>query len=275
MQALDGLYIRIAVPALSALVLLPLLVWAVWPAGPEAALGEGALLLLAATGLPALAARGALELGGQLAEAGAGLRVAALDAVTGLREVRAFGAEGRDAGARAGAGGGAVRRPAATGPARGGGAGGRGAVRASGAAAGAAGRAAGGTPGARGAAGAAAFEIVGAMPRAGVLLGLAAAAARRIVGAADAAPAVPEPEARLRCRPGHALRFENVRFAYPGRGPVLQDVSLEIPEGARVAILGPSGAGKSTLAALALRLLAPQAGRVTLGGVDVRRIAVG
>ena len=50
---------------------------------------------------------------------------------------------------------------------------------------------------------------------------------------------------------------------------MLQDLSLDIPQGARVAILGPSGAGKSTLAALALRVVGPDAGRVLLGGVDV------
>ena len=72
---------------------------------------------------------------------------------------------------------------------------------------------------------------------------------------------------------GHTLAFENVVFAYPGRPPLLQGLSLEIPAGTRVAILGPSGAGKSTLAALALRVAAPGAGRVTLGGVDIARLA--
>ena len=42
-----------------------------------------------------------------------------------------------------------------------------------------------------------------------------------------------------------------------------------MPQGARVALLGPSGAGKSTVAALALKLAAPQSGRILLGGVDI------
>jgi ATP-binding cassette subfamily C protein CydC len=61
-----------------------------------------------------------------------------------------------------------------------------------------------------------------------------------------------------------------VRFAWaPDRPPVFTGLDLDIPEGARVAILGPSGAGKSTLAALLLKQAAPQAGRITLGGVDI------
>jgi ATP-binding cassette subfamily C protein CydC len=46
-----------------------------------------------------------------------------------------------------------------------------------------------------------------------------------------------------------------------------------VPQGARVALLGPSGAGKSTLAALALKVAAPQAGRILLGGVDIADLA--
>ena len=48
---------------------------------------------------------------------------------------------------------------------------------------------------------------------------------------------------------------------------------MEVPAGARVALLGPSGAGKSTLAAIALKMTAPQSGRVLLGGVDIASLA--
>ncbi len=50
-------------------------------------------------------------------------------------------------------------------------------------------------------------------------------------------------------------------------------LTLDIPQGSRVAILGPSGAGKSTIAALALKLAAPQQGRVLLGGIDIADLA--
>jgi ATP-binding cassette subfamily C protein CydC len=47
---------------------------------------------------------------------------------------------------------------------------------------------------------------------------------------------------------------------------------MEIEQGHRLALLGPSGSGKSTVAALALKLAAPDAGCITLGGVDVARL---
>jgi ATP-binding cassette, subfamily C, bacterial CydC len=69
---------------------------------------------------------------------------------------------------------------------------------------------------------------------------------------------------------GHALRVCGLRFAWAAdRPPVFDGLDLEVPEGARIALLGPSGTGKSTLAALLLKFAAPQAGRITLGGVDI------
>lgn len=71
------------------------------------------------------------------------------------------------------------------------------------------------------------------------------------------------------------LRFEHVSFGYgaPGSGAasVLQDIDLHVPAGACVAILGATGAGKSSLMSLIPRFFDPQAGRVLIDGVDVRR----
>jgi ATP-binding cassette subfamily C protein CydCD len=61
----------------------------------------------------------------------------------------------------------------------------------------------------------------------------------------------------------------------PGRPPALSGLDLDLPAGARVAVLGPSGSGKSTLAAVLVRFLDPRAGSVRLGGVDLRTLPVG
>jgi ATP-binding cassette, subfamily C, bacterial CydD len=61
-----------------------------------------------------------------------------------------------------------------------------------------------------------------------------------------------------------------VSFAYPARAaPVLVDLDLELAPGETVALVGASGAGKSTVAALLAGLLAPTAGRVLAGDVDL------
>ncbi|MFG3153375.1 ABC transporter ATP-binding protein [Streptomyces sp. NPDC048219] len=67
------------------------------------------------------------------------------------------------------------------------------------------------------------------------------------------------------------VRFENVEFAYDGKGgPVLDDIDVTVPAGASLAVVGPTGAGKSTLGHLVPRLYDVTGGRVTLDGVDVR-----
>ena len=62
------------------------------------------------------------------------------------------------------------------------------------------------------------------------------------------------------------LELADVRFAYPGRPPVLDGLDLRVQSGDRVAITGPNGAGKSTLLRLLVGLARPQAGRVLAFG---------
>lgn len=69
---------------------------------------------------------------------------------------------------------------------------------------------------------------------------------------------------------GH-VRLEGVTFTYPGSDvPAADDVTIDVPAGATVALVGPTGSGKSTLAGLVARLHDPDAGRVTVDGVDLR-----
>ncbi len=67
------------------------------------------------------------------------------------------------------------------------------------------------------------------------------------------------------------ISFENVSFTYPdGEERVLENFSLDIPMGTRVAIVGETGAGKSTLVNLVCRLYEPTEGRVLIDGRDAR-----
>jgi ABC-type multidrug transport system fused ATPase/permease subunit len=69
-----------------------------------------------------------------------------------------------------------------------------------------------------------------------------------------------------------ALRFEGVDYHYADGPRVLHDISFAVPAGKTVALVGPTGSGKSTIAALAVRLMDPDAGRVELSGRDVREL---
>ncbi|MGI4801356.1 MAG: ABC transporter ATP-binding protein [Janthinobacterium lividum] len=68
------------------------------------------------------------------------------------------------------------------------------------------------------------------------------------------------------------IRFERVSFGYGADRPVLRGLDLSIGAGETVALVGPSGAGKTTLCALLPRFYDPDAGRITVDGVDIRDV---
>ncbi len=270
-EALDGLYLRVLVPLAGAIFVLPLTLIVVAPIAPLLACAIAVLFVLAAFVLPLAALRAARDAGGRLSDAMGHLRIAVLDSMTGWREVRAFGAEGRmlaivqareaallnaqdglaEATARAGAGAFlcaqaaifAVLCAAGTGPAQ--------IVVAAFLVL-------------------AAFETIGGLPRAGAYLGHAAAAARRVLEAADAPVPVPDPQTPAALPKGTRLGFDSIHFRWrPELPPVFDGLTLDIAPGTRVGIIGPSGSGKSTLAALALKIVAPDSGQVLLGRVDL------
>jgi ATP-binding cassette subfamily B protein len=78
------------------------------------------------------------------------------------------------------------------------------------------------------------------------------------------------PNAYAGARARGDVRLDRLSFAYEPDRPALEDLSLEVPAGSRVAVIGPSGSGKSTLAALVARFYDPAAGSVTLDGRDLR-----
>ena len=70
---------------------------------------------------------------------------------------------------------------------------------------------------------------------------------------------------------GSDVRFEDVSFTYKGaETPALNHVSFNVSAGSTLALVGPSGGGKSTCASLIPRFWDVSAGRVLVGGVDVR-----
>jgi cobalt/nickel transport system ATP-binding protein len=67
------------------------------------------------------------------------------------------------------------------------------------------------------------------------------------------------------------FELTGIRFAYPGRPPVLNGLSLALDAGERIALTGPNGAGKSTLLHIMVGLLRPQAGTVAAFGAPRRK----
>lgn len=69
------------------------------------------------------------------------------------------------------------------------------------------------------------------------------------------------------------IQFTDVTFRYPQcTTPALSGLSLDIGEGEMLALVGANGAGKTTLIKLLLRFLDPDAGSVSIGGVDLRDV---
>jgi ATP-binding cassette, subfamily C, bacterial CydC len=117
------------------------------------------------------------------------------------------------------------------------------------------------------------FEAVAPLPAAALGLQATLEAGRRLATVAGRQAAVVDCDQPAGPPPVATATLERAGFDYADdEAWALRDVDLEVAPGRRIALVGHSGAGKSTVAALLVRFLDPDAGRVALGGTDLRRL---
>lgn len=99
------------------------------------------------------------------------------------------------------------------------------------------------------------------------------AAASRVFKAIDLEPTIVNvPHApQLEVKKGQ-ITLKDVCFSYTNGKAALQDISLEIPAGKRIALVGPSGSGKSTLLNLIPRFYDVTSGKIMIDGMDIRKV---
>ena len=104
----------------------------------------------------------------------------------------------------------------------------------------------------------------------------AAGATERLLELLNTQPVISPPVAPVALpEPPHGkLELSNVTFCYPSRPETkaLNQLSLTLQPGQKVALVGPSGAGKSTLLQLLLRFHDPQTGSICFDGIDIREV---
>jgi subfamily B ATP-binding cassette protein MsbA len=104
------------------------------------------------------------------------------------------------------------------------------------------------------------------------------AGSQRIFEIVDTVPTIQDPPEPVDLPVRYDLELRDVTYEYPKRADddavtsALQNVTLVIPQGSKVALVGFSGAGKTTLVDLIPRFIDPSAGIVTLGGIDLRKL---
>ena len=97
--------------------------------------------------------------------------------------------------------------------------------------------------------------------------------AGRLFELIDARPETPDaPDALVLTEARGEVGFENVSFSYVPERPLIQNLSLEIKDGQRVAIVGPTGCGKTTLINLLMRFYDTTEGDILVDGTPTRQI---
>lgn len=117
----------------------------------------------------------------------------------------------------------------------------------------------------------AAFEVIPPLGQAADNLESSRMAGQRLFELADQHAPIQEPAASKSLHLHPQLRFQSVSFTYPGKNrPALKDISFELPQGKKIAVVGASGAGKSTLVQLLLRFREWNTGEISLNEYSYR-----
>jgi ABC-type multidrug transport system fused ATPase/permease subunit len=102
----------------------------------------------------------------------------------------------------------------------------------------------------------------------------ASSALEKIAGVLACRPEITDPDQPVQLEPARGdIALRDVSFGYRAETPVLAGMTLMVPAGQTVALVGTTGAGKTTIAALIARFYDPDAGSVTLDGIDLRSFA--
>ncbi|MCM1102209.1 MAG: ABC transporter ATP-binding protein/permease [Clostridium sp.] len=102
----------------------------------------------------------------------------------------------------------------------------------------------------------------------------AVAAAGRVYALLDETEQIPDAEDSLAfSNPKGAVTFDHVRFGYSADNILMEDITLEVKPGSKIAIVGPTGAGKTTLVNLLMRFYELNGGSISIDGADISRIS--
>ena len=98
----------------------------------------------------------------------------------------------------------------------------------------------------------------------------AVACAGRVFDFLDEPEEVPDSPTEEKQVTDYIVELENVSFSYDKKNPVINNFSLKVKSGEKIAIVGPTGCGKTTLINLLMRFYDIDSGRITVGGKEIR-----
>ena len=117
------------------------------------------------------------------------------------------------------------------------------------------------------------FDPIRSMTQQFTQLQRAMASGSRIFDLLDIEPDLTDfPDAVVMPQIKGAIKYDDVSFAYMEGKPVLENISLNVPEGTTVALVGRTGAGKTTMAALLSRFFDVDGGSLTIDGHELRAV---